>query len=389
MDLDYTKTLDGFNKYIEECRNILKTKKFSDEEIKKSYYIKSDLLNKGKIDTNTSVVDAIIKHRNELVDIKFNHTMRVVEDVTRISQKMDLNVDFEKVLKVSALLHDIGRFPQGINSNDFNDKNCDVFNGISHAEYGYQMLYVNKDFDKFFVPEKYRFVISQPVRYHQIPVLTGELALLFERKEDLDINKYITGNKELNIHEKIIVAALVQMVKDVDMLDILYQHLTGEYPVIRNFINYNTCGDSLEEISKHFGISTKEIKEYNGLINDDISNLTEINIPVQNINPIKLTVPKDIQDRFFNNENIDLKDLKARRDWTFITGMWWRLNHFLNNINFVSNLEVVKENELLEKIYETYPDKYKPLVYDAFMFAKEELIDKVISNNKGHIYKIK
>ena len=389
MELNYNDVENAFKKYIEECKNQIKNLFFSDEEIEKSYYIKSDLLNKGKIGENTLVSDAIKKHRNELIDIKLNHTMRVVKDVTRISEKMELNVDFEKVLKVSALLHDIGRFPQAINSNDFNDKKCNIFNGMSHAEYGYQMLYINKDFDKLLIPEKYRFVISQPVRYHQIPVLTGELALLFEKKEDLDINKYLTGNKELNMNEKIIVAALVQMVKDVDMLDILYQHLTGEFPVIKKSIVYDVCGDSLEEISKHFGISKNEIKEYNGLNNDDISNLTEINIPIQNINPVKLTVPKDIQDRFFNNENIDLKELQARRDWTFITGMWWRLNHFLNNINFVSNLEVVKENELLEKIYETYPDKYKPLVYDAFCFTKEELIDKSISNNKGQIYKIR
>lgn len=389
MDLDYNQTLNAFNKYIEECKNNIKELFFSDEELEKSYYVKSNLLQSGKIDKNTSVSDAVKKHRNELIDIKLNHTMRVVKDVTRMSEKMQLNVDFEKVLKVSALLHDIGRFPQAINSNDFIDKKCNLFNDMNHAEYGYQMLYINKDFEKFLVPEKYRFVISNPVRYHQIPVLSGDLALLFEKKEDLDINKYLTGREDLNLNEKIIVASLVQMVKDVDMLDILYQHLTGEFPVIRQFISYDVCGDSLAEISKHFGISPNEIKEYNGLESDDISKLTEISIPVENIEPVKLSVPKDIQDRFFNNENIDLKELQSRRDWTFITGMWWRLNHFLNNINFVSNLEVVKENELLEKIYNTYPDKYKPLVFEAFEFAKEELINKAINNNKGQIYKTK
>ena len=115
--------------------------------------------------------------------------------------------------------------------------------------------------------------------------------------------------------------------------------------------------------------------------------MDSIRIPMKNVDPIKLTVPKDIQDAYFSKQDIDLKTIMNRRDCTFITGMWWRLNHFLRNINFVSNLMVVEDNKLLDKIYETYPDKYKPLVHDAFEFAKEELLQKAIKENEGEIYK--
>src|SRR5574344_2024168 len=111
-----------------------------------------------------------------------------------------------------------------------------------------------------------------------------------------------------------------------------------------------------------------------------------IKIPSLNVLPSKLTVPIDIQKRFFNNEDMDLKELQNRRDWTFITGMWWRLDHFLNSINFTSNLEIVEENKLLESIFATYPDKYKPLVEPAFIYAKEELLNKRIIENHGQIY---
>ena len=389
MELNYDMTLSSFNKYIDKCKKRIMETFFSEEELNSSYYVKSDLLKKGNISPNISVSDAIKKRRNDMIDTKVNHTMRVVESVIRMSQKMELNVDFEKVLKVSALLHDIGRFEQAIYNNNYIDTQCKMFNGSNHAEYGYQMLYVNNNFDRFLVPDKYKFVISQPVRYHQIPVLKGDLAILFKRKEDLDVSKYVTGSEILNEQEKVIVAVLVQMVKDVDMLDILYQHLTGDYPVVVKSIRYKVCGDSLDTVSKHFGVSPKEIMEYNGLSNDDIREMEYINIPTMSVEVKSLIVPMDIQERFFNNEDIDLKEIQIRRDWSFITGMWWRLNHFLNNINFVSNLELVEENELLEKIYELYPDKLKPLVAPAFEFAKDELVTKSLVKNKGQIYKLK
>lgn len=389
MKLNYERTERKFDDYIKKCREKIRNTFFSDEELQNSIALKSQMVSSGEIKPDTSVSDAIKKHRNQMIDIKINHTMRVVSDVSRMAEKLGTPVDFNKVLKVSALLHDYARIKQAIWNDSFNDKNCKEFNGMYHAEFGYHLLYVNNQFKKFNIPKKYKFAISQVVKCHQDPAVTGDLALTFSNVNQLDVKKYLTGNEELTDEEKVIVAALVQMVKDVDMLDILYQHLTGEFPVTRNSITYDINNDTLDEISKHFDISKEEIKTFNGLKSDDLSDKKSISIPVENVNPIKLTVPQDIQDRFFANENLDLRELQNRQDWTFITGMWWRLNHFLNNINFVSNLEVVEENKLLEQIYATYPDKYKPLVYDAFAYAKEYLLEKAIKKNSGQIYKTK
>jgi len=115
-------------------------------------------------------------------------------------------------------------------------------------------------------------------------------------------------------------------------------------------------------------------------------NLNIIYIPTEYINPEKLTVPSDIKESFFSKDFLNLKELQSRRDWTFITGMWWRLSHFLNNINFVANLEVLEEKNLLEYIYNMYPQEYKPLVAEAFEFAKEELLIKPLKEKKGKIY---
>lgn len=372
--------------YIEECRNRIKNTFFTDEEIKQGVSIKRDLVNQGVLTNDIKIEDAIKTHRNNLIDIKLNHTMRVVKDVTKMAEKMDLDIDFTKVLKVSALLHDIARFDQATWANSFQDRECKQFNGMYHADFGYHILYVNKRINDFKIPENFKFAVMQPVKYHQIPNVTGDLALKFTNKNELDVNKILTGSENLNEAEKIIVATLVQMVKDVDMLDILYQHLTNEFPVTRPYVTYDIENSNIKEISKYWGVSEKEILEYNGLTESFIEGKKSIKVPASSIEPSKLEIPEDIKKMFFANIDMNLKELQARNDYTFITGMWWRLNHFLNNINFVSNLEVIEENKLLDNIFATYPDVYKKLVEPAFTFAKEVLIKKTIKLNQDNIY---
>lgn len=386
--IDYDNNEIAFYKYVESCRQKIKDLLFDNNEIKSGSVIMKELVNEGKIDNYTTVSDAIKIHRNNLIDIKLNHTMRIVNNVNKIAQKLNLNIDFVQVLKLSALLHDIARFPQAVNSNSFLDRECRIFNGDSHAEYGYKMLYINNMFGYFDIDKKYRFALASAVRYHQIPVVTGDLALTFNNTSQLNTEK-LTGNENLNECEKVIVAALVQMVKDVDMLDILYQHITGEFPVIKSSIKVNLRGETIDSISNKFGMAKEGILSYNGLDDNKLVNVSSINIPVSNIDLKKLEVPIDIKNKFFNNEYIDLKELQNRRDYTFIAGMWWRLNHFLNNINFVSNLEILEENRLLEKIYNMYPDEYKFLVKDAFEYAHDELLSKRIIENKGKVYVMK
>lgn len=386
MNFTYEENEKIFNDYVTQCRKRIRNIFFSEDELEKGHSIKNDLIKQELASNETSLEEAIKIHRNNLIDIKLNHTTRIVNDVTKMALKMGLNIDFEKVLKISALLHDIARFPQAATSNSFNDRECKEFNGMYHADYGYHILYMNKKINDFKIPDKFKFAVMQPVKFHQLPKVDGDLALKFKRKEELDVNKILTGSENLNEAEKIIVATLVQMVRDVDCLDILYQNVTGEFPVVRPYVTYDVEKDTLEDISRYWGVSVKEIMDYNGMQNSDLTNKKNIKIPSENIEPSKLVVSDDIQKRFFAGEDLDLKELQNRRDWTFITGMWWRLNHLIGNINFVSNLEVVDENRVLENIYNAYPDKYKPLVERAFTFTKEVLIEKRIKENKGNIY---
>ena len=93
-------------------------------------------------------------------------------------------------------------------------------------------------------------------------------------------------------------------------------------------------------------------------------------------------MPSDLKEKFFNLERIDLQEINKRLDYNPIVGMWWRLLQFLGNINFTSNLEVIKESGLLDQIYDEFPDEVKPNVKEAFDFAKEYLL----TNRGNEIY---
>lgn len=382
----YDASKEAFDKYIEECRRRIKDTFFKKDYLLEYYEVKDNLVKSNKISPNSSVSDAIKYERLQMIDIKINHTMRVVNDVMKIADKLGTNVDFNNILKISALLHDIGRFDQATWNSSFSDACYSDIEGINnHAHAGYHILFVNDRIKDFNISKRFYKAIGSVVYNHADTKLTGYLAQRIQNVNQLDMGK-LKGEENLNDCEKIIIAALVQMVRDVDMLDILYQHLTGEFPVIREYINFDICGDTIYDIAKYWEMDPSDILKYNGIKAEDLKLMKKIKIPVDKINLKKLSVPKDIQDKFFNNEDIDLREIMQRRDFTFITGMWWRLNHFLNNISFTSNLQLIEEKKLLEKIYNQYPVEYKFLVKDAFEYAQTKLIELPIKNSGSSIY---
>ena len=369
--LNYDKVYNSFNEYVLECKRRIKDTFFSEDYLNEYKTLRNNLINTKKIDKTSSIEDAIKFERLEMIDIKINHTMRVVEGVLLLANKMGINIEFNKLLKICALLHDIGRFDQATWNNNFSDSCYKNISGIqNHAQAGYHILFKNNRIEQFNIDKKFYKAIGTVVYNHSNPILKDDLSIKLENISDLDISKL----DNLNNEEKVIIAVLVQMVRDIDMLDILYQNLTGEIELVPKEINFKVLNKSIFDIAKYWDIDYKYLLSYNELTLEEIPNIKTIKIPVDKININKLSVPNDIKEKFFNNENIDLREIMNREDWTFITGMWWRLNQFLNNISFKSNLELIKEYNLLEKIYNKYPSEYKFLVYDAFSFAYSKLI---------------
>lgn len=381
MEINFNSNQNKLNEYINHCRKLIDKSVLRPEDFNDIQFMKQELINQRKITLDETYENIVKKYRQNMIDIKVNHTARIVDDVSVMASKMGTNIDFQKLVKIAALLHDIGRFKQATWSNTYSD--MESFKNFTdgtknHAMYGYKILTEEGMLNDFDIPEEFKDDISEVVLHHGDNVLPENL------------NEKINNVNELNLnnHEKVIVSTLVQMVRDVDKLDILYQHLTGEFPLIRTSINYTIENKTLSDISKYWNISEEEIMMANNLKSRDISNMKNITIPIENVDPNRLSVSMDIKAKFFNNESLNLKELQSRPDWNFIVGMWWRLSTFLRDINFTSNLEIVLNSNLLDDIYNIYPDKYKPLVKEAFDFSKEYLLKRPLelSLDEGNIY---
>ena len=377
---------------------------------------RDEMISKGLVLPNARDIDVLIAKRQELINVKINHTKRVVDDIMRIASKIGFNVDFERVLKIAALLHDIGRFEYAtwntMYGEDYNNqlekrkhfkgKYAELLEPLAvknHSEAGFELLMHKGKIKSLLDKPAFARVISTAVLHHQDSVLKGEFSPTVNRLDDKLLNSnledLLKDTTTFNPAEVQIYAVLTQLIKDVDCLDILYQHLTGEFPVIRPSTSFNKDirnregivieERTLEEFASRWGFTPEEVANFNNLTIEEARKKATLYLPLydyQNkkwlIDPSKLVMPEDLKEKFFKLDRIDLQEINKRLDWNPIVGMWWRLLQFLRNINFTSNLKVIKENGLLDKIYEKFPVEARENVVEAFNFANEKLL-----NNRG------
>lgn len=76
-----------------------------------------------------------VDYINKNIEIKENHTLRVCENIIRLSKSAELKDRDLFIAEIIALFHDIGRFEQFRDYNTFNDKNSE-----DHAEMGVRIL---------------------------------------------------------------------------------------------------------------------------------------------------------------------------------------------------------------------------------------------------------
>ena len=245
----------------------------------------------------------------------------------------------------------------------FIKKNNSPFN--NHGEDGYD-IFLNNDFN---IDEKYIPIIGQTIKHHQDVHTQPKLQYRYDTDlGDINIDDIVTGNFFLNEAEWQITSLIVQLVADIDKTDILYQHLSDDFDMIRDYVNDRSM-DSLDMIAKYWCVSEKEIAEYNNI---DPNNYEPrvIRIPIKNMDLNRLIVPGYMKEMFYNNSWLELRELVKDRNWNFVTILWWRLSHFLNQISFNSVLINIEESKLLDQIYEKIPDESKFLFEDAFAYAK-------------------
>ncbi len=410
--MDTKKVKEEFDAYVDWCRRAISSlvtdPTLKGKSIPGAKPVRKEMISRGLIPINATNLEAISKKRQELIDIKVSHTNRVVESILSVSEKIGLNVDFKKIVEIVGRLHDLGRFEYATWNNAYGESYVDQserilyanskefkelsepINAKSHAEVGYQILFNKGKINVFGLEPKYAKVIGMAVLHHQDRQLEGEFCpsvnAIDENLINADINNLLTDAKGFNEAETQIYAVLTQLIKDVDCIDILYQHLTGEFPVLRPITRFNKVLRSidkktvlgnltLEEFASRWGFTVEEVLEYNGMTREEADKAIGLDLPTSQIDPALLVMPDDLKERFFNLERLDLQEINKRYDFNPIVGMWWRLLQFLSQISFTSNLEVIKEQELLDKILMKFPAEYRSNVQEAFDFAKRYLLE--------------
>lgn len=98
---------------------------------------------------------------NSSVKLKIVHTYHVVEFSEYIAKKQGLNEENIELAKLIALLHDIGRFEQLKELNDFSDTK-----GIDHADLGVEILFDKNLIRNFIEEDKYDKIIKVAIANH-------------------------------------------------------------------------------------------------------------------------------------------------------------------------------------------------------------------------------
>lgn len=95
------------------------------------------------------------------IKLKVVHTYEVVRKSEYIAKGLDLDEENIELAKLIALLHDIGRFEQVKQKQDFLDNT-----GFDHADYGVKILFEENLIRKFTSDEQYDDIIKKSIYNH-------------------------------------------------------------------------------------------------------------------------------------------------------------------------------------------------------------------------------
>ena len=97
---------------------------------------------------------------NGSIKLKIRHTYEVVKKSEYIATGLGLDKENIELAKIIALLHDIGRFEQIKEFNEFSDKK------MEYAEFGVKVLFEENLITKFVEDRKYDNIISRAIYNH-------------------------------------------------------------------------------------------------------------------------------------------------------------------------------------------------------------------------------
>ncbi len=149
-------------------------------------------------------IDKFTKYTNnyleygEMIKLKINHTLRVVNLCERIAKSLNLTEEEIYISKIIGLLHDIGRFEQWRKYNTFRDQSS-----VDHGDYGVEILKKDNFIRKFIKDDSYDDIILKSIKYHNKLYLPND----FDEKTEI----------------------FAKLIRDADKIDVLYLFASKEF----------------------------------------------------------------------------------------------------------------------------------------------------------------
>ena len=110
--MEYNKIYRSFTDYTNGCRDEIRSKEYTIDDAWGLNISKSDEL---------GISEIVKKQRLKMIDIKVDHTMRMVEQIIKVNESLGIKINLALVTKIAILYHDIGRMRQATWSNTFGD----------------------------------------------------------------------------------------------------------------------------------------------------------------------------------------------------------------------------------------------------------------------------
>ena len=101
---------------------------------------------------------------------KIKHSFEVVNLSEYIAKRLNLSEENIELVKIIALLHDIGRFEQARIYDNFDD-----YTTMDHGEYGVNILLKNNFISKFVEDDKYHKIIFSVIKNHNKHIISENL----------------------------------------------------------------------------------------------------------------------------------------------------------------------------------------------------------------------
>lgn len=161
------------------------------------------------------------------IKLKLIHTFEVAKLSEYIAKDLNLEKEDLELAKVIALLHDIGRFEQARQYDDYVDHRT-----VDHADYGVMMLSNNNFIRKFVDSDEYDSIILAAIKNHNKYQIESGLS----EKELLHTKLIRDADKTDNFRVK-----KVDDVKDMANIDekvMINQEITDE--IYNDFLNHKT-----------------------------------------------------------------------------------------------------------------------------------------------------